>query len=158
MPSTKKRTFLVILTNLYLNNKYVFEKCSTTYSNTIPYDVRKYQEFYNFFSLKQLIFCPTRISCNSSTIIDHILANYPHTVSQEGIIDIVISDHQLIFFTRKTLKTKTGSHKPISFHSLKNYFVVAYDDALKKVKFRNYENFININEAYSNFIQKLIFH
>ena len=26
---------------------------------------------------------------------------------------------------------------------------------LKKVKFPNYENFININEAYSNFIQKL---
>ena len=26
---------------------------------------------------------------------------------------------------------------------------------LKKVKFRNCENFININEAYSNFIQKL---
>ena len=32
--------------NLYLNNKYVFEKCSTTVSNTIPYDVWKYQEFF----------------------------------------------------------------------------------------------------------------
>ena len=28
--------------NLYLNNKYVFEKYSTTVSNTIPYSVRKY--------------------------------------------------------------------------------------------------------------------
>ena len=28
--------------NLYLNNKYVSEKCSTTVSNTIPYDLRKY--------------------------------------------------------------------------------------------------------------------
>ena len=27
--------------NLYLNNKYVFEKCPTTVFNTIPYDVRK---------------------------------------------------------------------------------------------------------------------
>ena len=27
-------------------------------------------------------------------------------------------------------------------------------EALKKVKFPNYENFININEPYSNFIQK----
>ena len=27
--------------NLYLNNKYVFEKCSITVSNTIPNDVRK---------------------------------------------------------------------------------------------------------------------
>ena len=35
--------------NLHLNNKYVFEKCSTTVSNTIPYNVRKYREFCNFF-------------------------------------------------------------------------------------------------------------
>ena len=141
--------------NLYLNNKYVFEKCSTIVSNTIPYDVRKYQEFCNVFNLKQLISCPTRITCSSSTIIDHILASYPDRVSQKGIIDIGISDHQLIFCTRKTLKTKTASHKQISFRSLKNYSTVTYEEALKKVKFPNYENFININEAYSNFIQKL---
>ena len=35
--------------NLYVNIKYVFEKYSTTVSNTIPYDIRKYQEFCNFF-------------------------------------------------------------------------------------------------------------
>ena len=35
--------------NLYLNNKYVFEKCLNTVSNTIPYNVWKYQEFCNFF-------------------------------------------------------------------------------------------------------------
>ena len=120
---------------------YLSEKCSTTVSNTIPYDVWKYQEFCNFFSLKQLISCPTRISCSSSTIIDHILASYPDRVSQKGIIDIGISDHQLIFCIRKTLKTKTGSHKQISFCSLKNYSVVAYEEALKKVEFPNYENF-----------------
>ena len=43
----------------------------------------------------------------------------------------------------------------ISFPSLRNYCTVTYEEALKKVKFFNYENFGNINEAYSNFIQKL---
>ena len=60
-----------------------------------------------------------------------------------------------MFCTRKTLKTKSSSHKQISFCSLKNYSAVTYEEALKKVKFPNYENFININKAYSNFIQKL---
>ena len=106
--------------NLYLNSKYVFEKCSTTVSNTTPHAVRKYKEFCNFFSLRQLISCSTGISCSSSTIIDHTLTSYPDRVSQKGIIDIGISNHQLIFCTRKTLKNKTGSYKQISFRTLKN--------------------------------------
>ena len=60
----------------------------------------------------------------------------------------------LYFVLGKLLKTKTGSHKQISFHSLKNYSVVTYKEAPKEVKLRNYENFININEAHSNFILK----
>ena len=35
---------------LHLNNKYVFKKYSTAASNTIPYDVRKYQEFCTFLA------------------------------------------------------------------------------------------------------------
>ena len=46
--------------NVYLNNKDAFEKCSATVSNTIPYSVRKYQEFCNFFMLRQLNSCLTR--------------------------------------------------------------------------------------------------
>ena len=67
--------------NLYLNNKYILEKYSTTVLNTVPYDVRKYQEFCNVFNLKQRFSGPTDITCDSSTIIDHILANYPDRVS-----------------------------------------------------------------------------
>ena len=70
-----------------------------------------HQEFCDFLSLKQLISCPARVTCSSSTIIGHILASYPDRISEEGIIDIGISDHQLMFCTRKTLKTKTESHK-----------------------------------------------
>ena len=113
-----------------------------------PIRCTEIRRFCNFFSLKQLISSRTRIICSSSTIIDHILASYPDRVSQRGIIDIRISDHQLIFCTR------TGSHKQISFRSLKNYSVVTYKEAPKEVKLRNYENFININEAHSNFILK----
>ena len=139
-----------------MNNKYVFEKCWTIVSNTIQCDVWKYQEFCNVFNLKQLISCPTRITCSSSTIIDHILPSYPDRISRKGIIDIAVTDHQLIFCTRKTLKVKTVAHEQISFRLLQNYSAVTYEEALIiKVKFPNYENFININEAYSNFIQKL---
>ena len=138
-----------LINNMFLRNAPLqFRILSDTmYENT--------RNFLIFFSLKQLISCLTRISYSSSTIIGHILASYPDRVSQKGIIDTGISDHQLIFCTRETPKTKTGSHKQIIFHSLKNYSIVAHEEALKKVKFPNYEKFININETYSNFIQKL---
>lgn len=93
----------------YLNSKYNFAKCLTPVSNIISYDVQKYQEFCNFYSLKQLIF--NSHNCSSFTIIDNILASYPDRVSEKRIIDIGISVLQPIFCTRKTLKTKTKKHK-----------------------------------------------
>ena len=91
-------------------------------------------EILHFFSLKQLISCPTRISCSSPTIIDHILASQPENVSQKRSLALKFR----MFCTRKALKIKAGSHKKINTCSLKNYSVVK---ALKKGKFSNYENF-----------------
>ena len=75
-------------------------------NKSIPSDVKSYYEFCTFFSLHQLIKVPTRITCNSPTIIDHILASYPERVTQQGIIDAGLSDHQLIFCIRKLLGLK----------------------------------------------------
>ena len=37
------------------------------------------------FGLKQLIEVPTRVTCSSSTITDHILASFLNRVSQQGV-------------------------------------------------------------------------
>ena len=55
-------------------------------------------------SLKHLIEVPARVTVSSSTIIDHILASFPNIywqVSQQGVIDVELSDHQLIYFIIK---------------------------------------------------------
>ena len=67
-----------------------------------------------------------------------------------------LSDHQLIYCTRKVSRTKLGTHKQITFCSLKNYTAEAYKEALGKVCFSDYENFSDLNKAYENFIQKLM--
>ena len=73
--------------------------------------------FVLFFSLHQLVKFPTRITCNSTTIFYHILVSYleRERATQQGIIDVGLSDHQLIFCTRKTSRIKTGTHKHIKF-------------------------------------------
>ena len=91
--------------NLSLNHSYIFSKKDMVNNKSISSDVKSYYEFCTFFSLHQLIKVPTRITCNSTTIIDHILAGYPERererVTQQGIIDVGLSDHQLIFLHKK---------------------------------------------------------
>ena len=82
-------------------------------NKTIPSDVKSYYEFCIFFSLHQLIKVSTRITCNSATITDHILTSYPKRVTQQGIIDVGLPDHQLILCTRKVSRIKRGTHKHI---------------------------------------------
>ena len=77
--------------------------------------------------LKQLIEVPTRVTCSSSTVIDNILASFPNRVSQQGVIDVGLSDHQIIYCTRKVSRTKRGTHKQIRCRSLKNYSADIYE-------------------------------
>ena len=48
-------------------------------------------------------------------MIDRVLANYPESVTQGRVEDIGLSDHQLIYYTRKITKITRGAHKQIKF-------------------------------------------
>ena len=67
--------------NFYLNNSYIFLKNNLLQSQSITSDIKKYYEFCTMFGLKQLIEVPTRVTCSSSTITDHILANFPNSLT-----------------------------------------------------------------------------
>ena len=107
--------------NLSLNDSYIFSKKDMLKNKSIPSEVKSYYEFCTFFSLHQLIKVPTRLTCNSATFIDYILASYPERLTQHGIIDVELSDHQLIFCTRKIYRIKRGTHKHMKFRSFKHY-------------------------------------
>ena len=58
---------------------------------------------------------------------------------------------------KKNFQNQTGGdHKYLNFCSLKNYTADYYKETLKQVDFPNYENFGDVNEAYSNLFQKLM--
>ena len=84
--------------NLFQNGKYILNgKRSTTSQGSVHIMINRYKAFCQIHSLKQLITCPTRVTCCTSTLIDHILTNSTEKFFQSGIIDSGISDHQLIF-------------------------------------------------------------
>jgi len=116
---------------------------------------KQYNEICCFHGLKQLIKSPTRITVNTSTTLDHILTNSKEKVSESGVIDISLSDHQMIFFTRKSTKQKFYKHKNINVRSMKNYSEIEFLNILKEIDFPNYNDFDDINTAYSDFINKV---
>ena len=98
--------------NMYHNNRYIVRDDNTISSKFLSHDIKNYHQFCTMHGLKQLIQSPTRVTCSTSTLIDHILTSAPSRVSQKGVINVGVSDHQLIFCTRKIFKTKTGGdHK-----------------------------------------------
>ena len=93
--------------------------------------INKYQELIT--CLKQLITCLTRVRCNNSSLIDHILTNSTEKIFQSGIIDCGMLDHQLIFCTRKVKRAKFNKHNNVFLRSLKHYTVNVFVEELQKV-------------------------
>ena len=97
--------------NLPLHDSYFKKKKVCQITNRF----QATSNFVPFLSLHQLIKVPTRITCNSAIINDHILASYPDRVTQQGIIDAGLSDHQLIFVQEKFLGLKEARTNKLNF-------------------------------------------
>ena len=125
--------------NLLQNGKFILkENQSYKLKSSSSALVNKYKEFCQTFSLTEIIKEPTRITCSTSTLLDHILTNSSEKVSQKGVIDVGISDHQLIYCTRKIKRIKHNMHNQIQVQSLKKYSAEIFTNALKTVQFLNY--------------------
>ena len=80
--------------NLFQNGKHILDrKRSTTTQGSVHTVIKRYKKFCQTYSLKQLITCPTRVTCNTSTFIGHIFTNSTEKIFQSSIIDSGISDH-----------------------------------------------------------------
>ena len=75
-------------------------------SKFLSHNVKNYHQFCTMHGLKQLTQSPTRVTYSTSTLIDHILTSAPSRVSQKVVINIGVSDHVLIFCTRKFPESK----------------------------------------------------
>ena len=144
-------------TNLHQNGNYILNrKGMAACQRPVHTLINKYQEFCQIFSLKQLIICPTRVTCNSSSLIDHILTNSTKKIFQSGIIDCGMSDHRLIFCTREVKQAKFNKYNNVFLRSLKHYTVNVFVEELQKINFSNYERFSCIDTTYTGFLNRLM--
>ena len=82
--------------NLYQSQNHTGCKNNNLVSATVSNDVKNYLQFCKMFGLTQIINSATRLTCSSASLIDHILASFHDRISQEGVMNVGLSDHQLI--------------------------------------------------------------
>ena len=106
------------------------------------------------FGLTQLVSEPTRVTGDSSTLIDHIYANCPENVNSINIPKIRLSDHFPIFFTRKMhVQPPKTDHYTISYKSFKNFNEDKFTEDLQSVPWdaiKIFDDTDDIMEAWLN--------
>ena len=100
--------------NLLQNGNYILNgKVMPACQGPVHALKNKHQEFCQIFSLKQLITCPRRVTCNTFSLIDYIFTNFTEKIFQSGINDYGMSDHQLFFYIRKVKRAKFNKHNNV---------------------------------------------
>ena len=143
--------------NLLHNGENIFEKKGhKSKLKSLPFLEKQYLDFGYSYSLQQLILVPTRIAENTAALFDHVLTNSPHKITQSGVIELNLSDHELIYCMRKTTRFKSNKHNELNIRSMKKYTIENFVEHLNKIDFQNYKTYSCINMAYLDFITKLI--
>ena len=95
-------------------------------------ETKKLSELANMFQLEQFIKEPTRITCQTRTLIDLVFSNRPETILKSGVDHVGMSDHSLVYVHRK-ISIPRKQPKITNTRQFKHYNIEAYKQDLAKV-------------------------
>ena len=84
-------------------------------------DTKRIEELYQLYGLTQLISEPTRETCRTSTLIDHIAVSAASNIVESGVLKVSLSDHYMIFCVRKYRGALKGQHKKVTTRQMKDF-------------------------------------
>ena len=99
---------------------------------------------------------PTRVSETSQTTIDLIVTSDKSKISSSGTILCGLSDHHMIFCTRKKNRTKAEGHKTIETRNTKTYSSEAFNNNLDKIDWSPVYLNTLANEAWLSFKSRFL--
>ena len=96
---------------------------------------KKFKDLLQLDGFNNIIKSPSRVTENSSTVIDLICTNNPMKIISSGVIDICITDHKFIYSSFKLIKSR---NPPPIIKDVKSYKGVKenpkpFQDDLKSV-------------------------
>ena len=90
-------------------------------ANVNNFNAQALANIFDIYGLNQLITEPTRITPTSRTLIDLCITNCPDKIVDSGVIHVGISDHSLVYMTRKTHYERPGVHRVIETRLYNNF-------------------------------------
>ena len=84
---------------------------------------KKLKSLFEIYQLTQLVNEATRITSNSSTLIDHFITNEPKKISKCGVVHTGINDHSLIYVFRKIncMRENLGFRNTTEIRNMKRF-------------------------------------
>ena len=123
------------------------------YTTTSTYNNIKWAKVVHDFGLNQLIKSPTRVTNNSSSIIDHIYSTNEQAIFEILVPKIAKSDHYPIALTyHNHIKTcHENKYKTIFYRSFSGLNLELFLNDLAKTNFEVMETIYDPNEAFNYF-------
>jgi hypothetical protein len=85
------------------------------------------QELMQLYQLTQIIDDPTRVTKSTKSILDVCITSSPDKIIQSGVMHLGISDHSLIYATRKLNSvTKGDSQNSVQFRNFRKFNVESF--------------------------------
>ena len=108
-----------------------FSDLSTTDANLSH--ISHSHELYDLFGMSQVIKEHTRVTIETSTLIDHIATTNQANIADSGVYKTCLSDHYLVYCVRKLHGGMKREHKYITSRQLKNFGKTAFLSDLSEV-------------------------
>ena len=113
------------------------------------------KSIFTLYGLNQLITVATRVTENTSTLIDVILTNEPSRVTMSTVIPCDISDHNIIGYVRK-INFQRFPAKLKSHRDYKKYDVNEFRKDVKSINWQHLYSTSNVNLAWKSFKSLLL--
>ena len=130
---------------------YVLGDFNISYLDTTMSLRNQYCNLLNQYNLNQIITNPTRVTNVTSSLIDHILCSKMEIIAQSGVINVGLSDHSLIYCTRKRSKCIVNEHKNCTIRMTKKYEKSIFMSKLLNANWDKCFFAENVNKAWCHF-------
>ena len=109
--------------------------CDFNHANNSPSHVVQLRDLYDLVGMTQLIKKSTRVTLDSSTLIDHIATTNCNNIADSGVLEINLSDHYLVYCIRKLHGGVKRQHNIniLLLDNLKNFHQDAFLSDLSEV-------------------------